>query len=116
MFSTNKQKHRGKLLPHEKARCFSGNLLVFFKRRAKERRQIELPFLLRGNFFPGYYETSTGLALSPSILQMSFSAGFCLFACSEMQIGQFRLQLKELSPVSAVVVYIVLFLLDGSGH
>lgn len=51
VFSTNKQKHGGKLLPHQKARCFSGSLFVFFKREAKERRQIELPFFLWGNFF-----------------------------------------------------------------
>lgn len=104
-------------MPHQKARCFSGSLFVFFKREAKERRQIELPFLIWGNFFPGgYYETGTGVTLSPPILQMSFSAGFCLLACSEMQIRQFLLQLKAQSPVSAIVVYVILFLREGSGH
>lgn len=68
-------------------------------------------------FFPGgYYETGTGVTLSQPMVQMNFTASFCLLACSKMQIRQFLLQLQALSPVSAIVVNITLFLGERSRH
>lgn len=117
MFSTNKQKQGGKLLPHQKACCLSGSWFVFFKREAKERRQIELSFFALAKLFSSWllwgWHRSHPFTTRPTD---EFSAGFCLLACSGMQIRQFLSQLKAVSPVSAVVVCVLLFLREGSGH
>lgn len=96
---------------------FQEAYLYSLKRKPRKGGRLNSLFSVGETFFPGgYYETGTGVTLSRPIVQMNFTASFCLLACSKMQIMQFLLQLKAPSPVSAIVVNIVLFLGEGSRH